>query len=115
MLFRSPGEKTYEFAYCAPTRANHAIKEYRKWKLLLTPITTWHSDVELVLHVEANGKKAVLDIWGLDEHDSHRGARKHRIVVDEVKDVAESAFSATLMPMTLARNGKMLLQGTPGR
>ena len=109
------GEKTYDFAYCAPTRANHAIKEYRKWKELLAPLITWHSDVELTLHIQLKEKKAILDFWGLDEHDSHRGARKHRIVIDEVKDVVRDAFSATLMPMTLGRQGKMLLQGTPGR
>lgn len=110
-----PGETTYDFAYCAPTRSNHAIKIYRQWKDLLKPIITWHSDVELTIHIKLGDKKAILDFWGLDEYDSHRGARKHRIVVDEVKDVAEDAFGAALMPMTLGRGGKMLLQGTPGR
>ena len=110
-----PGEKTYDFAYCAPTRANHAIKEYRKWKDLLKPLITWHSDVELTLHIQLGNKRAILDFWGLDEHDSHRGARKHRIVIDEAKDVVEAAFSATLMPMTLGRNGRLLVQGTPSR
>ena len=110
-----PGEKTYEFAYCAPTKANHAIKIYRQWKGLLAPLITWHSDVELTFHIKLASKTAIVDFWGLDEYDSHRGARKHRIVVDEMKDVVAEAISATLMPMTLGRGGKLLLQGTPSR
>lgn len=113
---RMAGQR-YTFAYCAPI-LRQARDVYRAWKSVLRPLIEWHSDVDMVLHLRAWGTNTgcVVRFFGLDEYENIRSPRVHRIVVDEVKDVAPEAIWSVLMPMLLGREGGgLLLQGTPSR
>lgn len=113
---RFPGQ-VYEFAYCAPF-LRQSREVYRAWKQVFGPLVVWHSDVDMILKLAPWGtnRGAVVRFFGLDEYDNIRSPRVHRIVVDEVKDVAPEAIWNVLMPMLLGREGGgILLQGTPSR
>ncbi len=111
----------YEFALATPYQ-DGARDAYRAWKQALAPLLSdhmglpdGHSDVGMILHLRL-GETAgvVLDFWGLENYDALRRYRKHRIVVDEAKDVHPMALPV-LTPMLLGRDGKILFMGTPSR
>lgn len=113
----------YDFALATPY--NDGAKDaYRVWKRILAPLLSshmglrnGHDDVGLVLHLAPclGNAGIIIDFWGLENYDGLRRYRKHRIVIDEGKDVAEEAVFSTLIPMTFARQGKIAVLGTPGR
>ncbi len=125
LLVQEAGEHKgpYSFAYCAPTQ-RLARKQYRAWKQIFGPVLDGSrglqngcSDVDMIHHIAAFGTNdgVVVEFWGLDEYDNLRGDRMNRIVVDECKDVHPEAVYATLMPMLLGREGRILFIGTPSR
>lgn len=112
----------YEFAYIAPFndgawRMYQALK--RAFASLLSPhmgMNGGHNDSRQTLHLgpfNGNGG-AVLEFWGADNFEGLRGPRKHRIVVDECKDIHPAALKDVILPMGFARNGQYLFIGTPG-
>lgn len=113
----------YDFALCTPFN-DGAQDAYRVWKRILAPLLSshmglnnGHDDTRRILHLAPcfGNAGAVLDFWGLEAYDNLRRYRKHRIVVDEGKDVFEEAIFSVLVPMTFGRKGKILVMGTPGR
>lgn len=116
--YRTPG--IYQAAYCAPTN-RLARKMYRAMKGILGAQVKWHSDVDQILELWPlqRGKftknlGSVIDFWGLQAGEAKRGDRKHRIIVDECKDVLSRVITRVLRWMLLGRVGKMLFIGTPG-
>lgn len=110
----------YQAAYCAPTN-RLARKMYRAFKAILGPLVKWHSDVDQILELHplrGDGHDvndgAIMDFWGLQAAEAKRGDRKHRIIVDECKDVLSRVISRVLRWMLLGRLGKILFIGTPG-
>lgn len=117
--------QVYEYAYGAPHDEGAALDMYRLHKRIFAPLLSehmglnnGHNDGQKVLHLRPFGgnRGAVLDYFGLDKHDSQRRYRKHRIVIDEFKDVPEAAYRDTLIPMRVGRKpGGILGLGSPKR
>jgi len=134
LLFLEEGglctEQIYEYAYASPT-FRLAKEQYRFWKRIFFPmldsgrgLSKGCSDSDLIIHTRPWNQNAgaVVDFWGLDDYDNLRGYRKHRLAVDEGKDVEREAVFDTLIPMRLGRSvvdgqpfGGTLVKGTPKR
>lgn len=123
----SPGMagQVYEYLYGAPFDEGAALDTYKYHKRIFAALlsdhmglTNGYSDTQKTLHLRAFGgnKGAVLDYVGLDNHDAARRYRRHRIVIDEFKDVPEEAYRDTLLPMRIGRSpGGVLGLGSPKR
>lgn len=117
--------QVYDYAYGAPGDEGAALDTYLHHKRILAPLLSdhmglngGHSDSQKVLHLRPFGgnRGVVADYFGLNKHDAQRRYRKHRIVIDEFKDVPEAAFRDTLIPMRIGRKpGGILGMGSPKR
>lgn len=115
--------QVYDFAYVAPYNDGaYRMYQYMKraYAALLSDhmgLTNGHNDSRQILHLRGfNGNAgAVLEFWGADNFEGLRGPRKHRIVVDECKDIHPSALRDVILPMGFARDGHYLFLGTPGQ
>lgn len=117
--------QVYEYAYGAPGDEGAALDTYKHHKAILRPLLSdhmglpgGHSDTQKLLHLRpfAGNRGVVADYFGLNKHDAQRRYRKHRIVIDEFKDVPEAAYRDTLIPMRVGRKpGGILGLGSPKR
>lgn len=123
-------EQVYGYAYSAPT-FRLSKEQYRFWKQIFRSmfdsgrgLSKGCSDSDLIMHLKPWNSNAGAEVhfWGLDDFDNLRGFRKHRLSVDEGKDVEREAVFDTLIPMRLGRSmiggmpfGGTLIKGTPKR
>lgn len=103
--------------YGAPTY-KRAGQVYEEMCHNLKPIITRKRDQQLTIEIGPIGQNPSggrLIFHSLEDHDNIRGDNSDLWVVDEMCDIAEGAWRATILPMLMARNGKALLLGTPKR
>ena len=103
--------------YGAPTY-KRAGQVYEEMCHNLKPIITRKRDQQLTIEIAPIGRNREggrLIFHSLEDHDNIRGDNSDLWVVDEMCDISESAWRATILPMLMARNGKALLLGTPKR
>ncbi len=101
--------------YGAPTY-ERAGKVYEEMCLNLAPLIKRKRDSILTLELRPYGRNkegARLGFHSLEKHDNLRGDNSDLWIVDEMCDVTEGAWRATILPMLMARRGKALLLGTP--
>lgn len=103
--------------YGAPTY-KRAGQVYEEMCHNLKPLIKRKRDQQLTIELGPIGRNAEggrLIFHSLEDHDNIRGDNSDLWVVDEMCDIAEAAWRATILPMLMARKGKALLLGTPKR
>ena len=114
-IARSPGYCKVD--YGAPTYIR-AGAVYEEMCQNLKPIITRKRDSSFTIEVRPIGKNKEggrIAFRSLESHDNIRGENSDLWIVDEMCDVVEAAWRATILPMLMARKGKALLLGTPKR
>lgn len=110
-------ERYFKGDYGAPTY-KRAGQVYEEMCHNLKPIITRKRDQQLTIEIGPIGRNTDggrIIFHSLEDHDNIRGDNSDLWVVDEMCDIAEGAWRATILPMLMARNGKALLLGTPKR
>ena len=118
--------RQFRAAYCGPTY-KAAKREYEEAKAMFgggagKGLIAAKSDSELWLRLRPTmtdsgepNKGALIQFWSLENHDNLRGDRLDFVVLDEVADVREEAWEATIKPMLIDVGGHALIIGTPKR
>lgn len=117
--------QVYEYGYCTPFNAGAADAYFIHKRIFMQAglldssrgLDRGYSDTKHELHIKPIGlsKGTTANYWGLEEYDNIRRYRRHRLFLDECKDIASEAYYDVLLPMTFGRSGRVCGVGSPKR
>lgn len=98
-------------AWFAPTYKTMA-EQWKDVERIVTPILKHKNQQKQQMELATGG---VIDFWSLDDHDSGRGRKYSRVVIDEGSLIRnlEEAWQATIRPTLTDYQGDAWILGTP--